>query len=219
VRVAAAPGGVERTFAWDAQGDLARREGDPVAALPVSGYTRKAFNPKGAIYGSQPEGSLVTIQATRSVSVTVRDSAGVVYFVKQLAAGEAYRVPLTGKELVDVSDSQALDVFFNGEYAGTMADKVMTIPQLNSKAATSAKVLDSDPNAVRKPKPATSSSASARAARPRTPAAGENAAPIPYVPAQQPQAAASSSSSSSSSAPKRRPTSQRGAGPIIPGVN
>jgi cytoskeleton protein RodZ len=195
-----------------------KRQADPVTALPESGLTRKAFNVKGAIYGAQPENSAVTIQATRPVSVVLRDTQGVVYNAKQLAAGEAFRVPLAGNQVVEVSDPKAFDVFYNGEYAGNMVQNVMPIALINVKAASSAKTLDSDITAARKPRIAATPP---QARKPKAQSASSSAssssvAPIPYVP---PVQASSSSSSSSAEKPRRKPTSQRGAGPIIPNVN
>ncbi len=91
---------------------------DPAAAAiaPV----RAAFNPRGAIYGAAPGQSVVTLQARKTASLIVRGGDGAVYFARQLAAGESYRMPLLKGLTIDVSDPQAFDVYANGELRGPL---------------------------------------------------------------------------------------------------
>ncbi|MBX7249401.1 MAG: helix-turn-helix domain-containing protein [Caulobacteraceae bacterium] len=97
-----------------------------------------AFNPKGAIYGAAPNQSGVTIQARKPANIVVRNGDGsVVYFARQLAAGEAWRAPLTGNMVVDVSDPIAFAVYLNGEYHGSLPASVTQVGQLNNQAAQS----------------------------------------------------------------------------------
>lgn len=153
----------------------------PVAVQDV--LARKAFNPRGAIYGAQPDNSAVTIQAKKSVLLVVHDgSNGVVHFVQQLGAGEAYRLPLNDMQnvLVDVSDAAAIDVFHNGEYAGAMDANVMPVGKLNQRAAQMAAQLDAHQVAQVQGAPVYRTAAPA----PQKPvAAPRNTAPIPYMPA------------------------------------
>jgi nucleotide-binding universal stress UspA family protein len=96
-----------------------------------------AFNPKGPIYGADPANSYITVQARKPVAVVLRSPDGVnVTFAKQLAAGEAYRAPITQSNLVlDVSDPTALDLYFSGEYQGPLKAPVTSLHDLNSQAA------------------------------------------------------------------------------------
>lgn len=96
-----------------------------------------AFNPQGAIYGAAPNESSVIIQARKPALVVLRTTDNVVYFAHQLAAGEAYRAPLSGSGLVlDVSDPSAFSLYENGEFRGSLAQTVTPLAQLNSQAAS-----------------------------------------------------------------------------------
>ena len=78
------------------------------------------FAPKGTVYGAQPGASTVTVQALKGASLIVRGAGGVVYFARQLAAGEAYRVPnLTGLT-IDTTDATAFQVFVDGQSKGLL---------------------------------------------------------------------------------------------------
>ncbi len=164
-------------------------EGAPVPVEDVL-QARKAFNPRGAVYGAQPENSTVTVQATKSVNLVVRDAANsTVYFAHQLGAGEAYRLPAYDQQalLVDVSDLGAIEVYHNGEYAGGMDSNVMPIGKLNARAAQLSAALDARQAAQGQV------STVYRAATPapqRPTAAPRQTAPIPYMPAVKAQPAA-----------------------------
>ncbi|MBS0296312.1 MAG: helix-turn-helix domain-containing protein [Proteobacteria bacterium] len=110
-------------------------QGQPVVAaagpaVPVGA----AFNPKGAIYGAGPTESVVLVQALKPVGVVLRGSDGTVYFAKQLAAGESYRVPNGGGQVLDVSDPTSLSLYMNGEYRGPLAAAVTSTQQMFSQA-------------------------------------------------------------------------------------
>lgn len=95
-----------------------------------------AFNPKGAVYGADPESSNVIVQARKPANIVVRSADGAnVIFARQLAAGEAYRAPEGANGLlVDVSDPLAFDVYLNGEYRGQLPQVVTPLSQLNAQA-------------------------------------------------------------------------------------
>jgi hypothetical protein len=101
-------------------------------AVPVGA----AFNPKGAIYGAAPNESAVLVQALKPAAVVLRSGDGTVYFARQLAAGESYRVPQLAGQVLDVSDPTAFGVYLNGEYHGALAVTVTPIQQLFGQAAT-----------------------------------------------------------------------------------
>lgn len=156
----------------------------------ANGDMRKAFNPRGAIYGAEPENSTVTIQATRSVNLVLRDPAGAIYFVHQFAPGEAYRLPDDVQQdvLLDSSDPMAFDMFYNGEYAGTMDTKVVPVGRVNARAAQLSSALDAHASATA---PAQREAPPPPVVAPQ--AAPRSDAPIPYAPAERKPAPASSS--------------------------
>ena len=66
--------------------------------------------------------SPITLQARKPASIIIRGPDGAVYFARQLAAGEAYRAPVTVRGLVvDVSEPQAFDVYLNGASHGQLS--------------------------------------------------------------------------------------------------
>jgi len=97
-----------------------------------------AFNPKGAVYGAAPNVSGVTLQARKPANIVVRNADGsVVYFARQLAEGEAWRAPLSGNMVVDVSEPLAFAVYLNGEYRGSLDGNLVPVSRLNQMAASS----------------------------------------------------------------------------------
>lgn len=87
-----------------------------LAALPPT------FIPKGAIYGAKniEIASTVTLQALKAAALIVRGGDGSVYFARQLAAGEAYRVPRIAGLTIDVSEPRDLQVFVDGRSTGLL---------------------------------------------------------------------------------------------------
>jgi len=171
--------GLEEGFAAIA----AERQATLGEAPVVAPQRRKAFNPRGAVYGAQPSESSVIIQAQKSVNLVVRGQDGLVYFARQMGAGEAYRVPqLTSVPmLIDVSDPRAFDVFFDGEYAGELEGNTSSISKLNARAAATARLMDTRPADEAAPAPAAPS-------RPSVSTDGLPSGPIPYQPATPPPA-------------------------------
>lgn len=108
------------------------RLGEPppvdLAALP------KVFTPQGRIYDSgKPQlTSVVTLQALKPGALIVRGADGSVYFARQFAKGEAYRVPQLRGLTLDVSSPQDFQVFVNGESRGVLPAQQV----LASKLAT-----------------------------------------------------------------------------------
>ena len=102
-----------------------------LASLP------QVFTAKGAIYdsGTVQPGAQVIVQALKNASLIARGADGSVYFARQMAAGEAYRVPqLTGLTL-DVSSPRDFQVFVAGQSRGVLpaaqvlASKLAAPPQ------------------------------------------------------------------------------------------
>jgi cytoskeleton protein RodZ len=180
--------------------DAARNDGAGVP-VPVEDVlrVRKAFNPRGAIYGAAPEDSSVTLQATKTVNLVVRDPGnGTVYFAHSIGAGESYRLPETDQQnlLIDVSDTSAFEIYYNGEYTGALEGPLTPIGRLNARAAQLSAALDQ--------KQAQAAQLSGQVIAPHPVATGPIAplttnkpnGPIPYLPSQRPAplpAAASSS--------------------------
>jgi transcriptional regulator with XRE-family HTH domain len=180
----------------------AARNADSTAPVPVSDVLqmRKAFNPRGAVYGAAPENSSVTIQATKTVNLVVRDpSTGTVYFAHSIGAGEAYRLPENGQQnlLIDVSDVSAFELYYNGEYAGTLDGPLTPIGRINARAAQLSDALDQKQAQA-------GQVVGAPHAAPSVPIAPLTAekpnGPIPYLPSQRPVEPPASSSVAASPA-------------------
>ena len=154
------------------------------SAAPVvvqDALQRKAFNPRGAIYGSAPESSAVTIQATKSVNLVMRSADGTVYFAHQLGAGEAFRLPANSQQdlLIDVSDPSAFEMYYNGEYAGAVEALVTPVGKMNARAAQLSAQLDARQTAAGQ---TGNVYRSATPAPERPVAAPKSTAPLPYLP-------------------------------------
>ena len=119
---------------------------DQQAPVPVQDVlqARKSFNPRGAVYGAPPENSTVTVQATKSVNLVVHAADNTVYFAHELGEGEAYRLPSNSQQelVVEVSDPSAVEMYYNGEFAGTVEGPTASIGQLNQRAAQLSAALD-----------------------------------------------------------------------------
>ena len=161
------------------------------APVPVQDVlqARKAFNPRGAVYGAPPEASNVTVQATKSVNLIVHGGDNTVYFAHELGEGEAYRLPSNSQQdlSVDVSDPTGIEIYYNGEYAGQMDGPTSTIGRLNQRAAQMSSALDAHQAQAGQ----ISTLYKAPAPAPEKPQiAAHSDAPIPYMPAAKPLAPA-----------------------------
>jgi cytoskeletal protein RodZ len=78
----------------------------------------RPFVAQGVIYGSAAGASPLIIQAKKSISLEVRGPGGVVYFARQLAAGEAYRVPALPNLTAEVSNPASAELFVGGVSKG-----------------------------------------------------------------------------------------------------
>ena len=76
------------------------------------------FVAQGAIYGAPAGASSLIIQARKSISLVVRGPGGVVYAARQLAAGEAYRVPNLPNLTAEVSNPANAELYVNGVSKG-----------------------------------------------------------------------------------------------------
>lgn len=148
------------------------------AATPV----QAAFNPRGAVFGTQANASQVVLQANKPGALVVKLADGRVLFARQMAAGEAWRAPMNTPATIDVSDPTAFDIYLNGEHGGALTSALSPLNQLNSRAAA----LSRETLARQEAEVQAAQAAAARAAAARAvaivPAPGRVAPPAP-VPA------------------------------------
>ena len=104
----------------------------PVAADPNTTQipVGAPFEAHGAVYGAAAAQSSVILQAKKSASLIVRGGGGTVYFARQLATGEAYRVPLNGGLTVETTDPANLNLYAGGLYKGPMPAAQMPAAKL-----------------------------------------------------------------------------------------
>lgn len=127
------------------------RVGEPppvdLASLPP------VFTPKGRVYdsGNPQLTSVVTVQAIKAGALIVRGADGSVYFARQLAKGEAYRVPQLAGLTLDVSAPHDFQVFVANQSKGVLPAQQV----LASKLATTpaAPTLAPPPHAAATPAP------------------------------------------------------------------
>lgn len=172
--------------------DAERAEQNPSATLGVPLQMRKAFNPRGAVFGATPVDSMVTIQAQRSVNLVLSGTDKRVYFARQLGPGEAYRLPQVSAVnlLIEVGDPKAFEIYYNGEFAGVMEERATSVSKLNARAAALAKLMDAQMEAMRPAgRPTDTAEPAATANAPVAPAdVPARDGPIPYVPQTSPAA-------------------------------
>lgn len=103
------------------------------------------FRPKGVVYDSgAQQRSVVTLQALQAAALIIRGTDGSVYFARQLAAGDAYKVPALSGLTVDVSRADDFQVFVGGRSTGvlpstqTLASKLITVPPPSAAAVAPA---------------------------------------------------------------------------------
>ena len=111
------------------------RVGEPppvdLASLPTS------FAPQGRVYdsGNPKLTSVVTVQAIKAGALIVRGPDGSVYFARQLAKGEAYRVPQLAGLTLDVSAPHDFQVFVAGQSKGVLPAQQVLASKLGSPPA------------------------------------------------------------------------------------
>jgi transcriptional regulator with XRE-family HTH domain len=98
-----------------------------LVAKPDAGEPPRPFVAQGAIYGPAAGASPLIIQATKSISLEIRGPGGVVYFARQLAAGEAYRVPALSGLTAQVSNPADAELFVGGVSKGPFIQDQMPL--------------------------------------------------------------------------------------------
>jgi hypothetical protein len=134
------------------------RLGEPppvdLASLPAT------FTPKGRVYdsGNPQQVSVVTVQAIKAGALIVRGPDGSVYFARQLAKGEAYRVPQLAGLTLDVSAPHDFQVFVAGQSKGVLPAQQVLASKLGAAPSAPAPA----------PRPATAAPAAPATAPPAT---------------------------------------------------
>jgi transcriptional regulator with XRE-family HTH domain len=91
------------------------------------------FKPGGTIHGEATPGApAVILQARRPAALVVQSAGGAVHFARQMAAGEAYRVPTQQGLTTDVSDPAAFAVYVDGVLAGPLPAAKTSLARLAS---------------------------------------------------------------------------------------
>lgn len=98
----------------------AQRPGRPLGA---------PFTPQGAVYGA-PRGGGVVLQALEPTSLVVRGPGGVVYFARQLAAGEAWRAPDLAGLTADVGNPADMEAYVAGRARGPLVQPLTPLAKL-----------------------------------------------------------------------------------------
>jgi len=88
----------------------------------------RPFVAQGTIYGATAgAASPLIIQAEKSISLEIRGPGGVVYFARQLAAGEAYRVPALPGLTAQVSNPADAELYVGGLSKGPFTQDQMPL--------------------------------------------------------------------------------------------
>jgi cytoskeletal protein RodZ len=101
------------------------------AAGPPQPALAASFQPKGPVFGAAPKRPAAAIlQALKPALLVIHGADGTVYFARQLAEGEAYRVPQLGGLVVDVSEPEAFQVFVGGQSKGVLPAPLTAVSRL-----------------------------------------------------------------------------------------
>ncbi|RAK56639.1 helix-turn-helix domain-containing protein [Phenylobacterium deserti] len=128
------PGLAEAHLAEDGKTIVLEGQPKPVVGppeMPADLVLVPTFKPAGAILGAAPnQPSAVTLQALKPAALIVRGADGSVYFARQLNKGEAYRVPMVGGLVADVSEPEAFQVFVAGASRGVLPAPQVALAKL-----------------------------------------------------------------------------------------
>ena len=72
----------------------------------------------------------MTLQALKPASLIVRGQDGQIYFARQFAAGEAFRVPEVAGLNADVSQPASFQVFVGGQSKGVLPAAQVSLNKL-----------------------------------------------------------------------------------------
>jgi transcriptional regulator with XRE-family HTH domain len=94
---------------------------------PAAAAAPTPFIQQGTIYGKAAGASQLIIQAKKSISLEVRGAGGVVYFARELSAGEAYRVPALPGLTAEVSNPDNAMLYEGGISKGAFTAAQMPL--------------------------------------------------------------------------------------------
>lgn len=122
---ASGPTAAAAVTAQIAQEAAAARPADPI---PVG----SAFASHGAVYGAPRPGGGVLLLAIRPMSLVVRGAGGVVYFARQLSAGESWRAPALAGLTADVDVPAAVEIYVQGRATGALTETQTSLESLTT---------------------------------------------------------------------------------------
>ena len=85
------------------------------------------FEAHGAVYGAGPRDGDVIIQAKKRAALIVRGPNGAIYFARQLAVGDAYRVLRGSHAAADASDPTAFDLYVGGKFQSLLTEPLTPV--------------------------------------------------------------------------------------------
>jgi hypothetical protein len=95
----------------------------PIAApTPTPSAAPAQFESHSAIYGAAAKDGDVIIQTKKRAALIIRGAGGAIYFARELAIGEAYRVPRGTHATADASDPAAFDLYVGGKLQGPLTE-------------------------------------------------------------------------------------------------
>ena len=141
-------------------------------APPVDPATlRPFFQVMGQVYGApKDQPSALTLQALKPASLVIRGQDGQIYFARQFAAGDAFRVPQVGGLMADVAQPNYFQVFVAGRSKGVLPAPQVLLAKLAEAAAPAApNPAPVTPSTVTAPQQAAASTPAPAAAKPPAP--------------------------------------------------
>lgn len=145
---------------------IVSKPGIPVAPPVDPATLPPIFQVSGQVYGAAPaQASPVILQALKPASLVIRGQDGQIYFARQFAAGDAFRVPNVGGLMADVGQPNYFQVFVGGRSKGVLPAPQVLLSKLAEAAApppaptapTSAAPVAAAPAPARPPAPAAKS--------------------------------------------------------------
>lgn len=109
------------------------------ASLPAAAPSQ--FESHGEIYGAAAKGGDVIIQARKRAALIVRGPDGAIFFARELAIGDAYRVARGTHATADASDPAAFDLYVDGKLQGLLTEPLTPLdiaPTVSAPAAVAA---------------------------------------------------------------------------------
>jgi hypothetical protein len=106
-------------------------------APPVDPATLQPyFQVNGQVYGApKDQPSAVTLQALKPASLVIRGQDGQIFFARQFAAGDAFRVPQGAALAADVVQPNYFQVFVGGRSKGVLPAPQVLLSKLAESAA------------------------------------------------------------------------------------